>query len=167
MLFRSVVHSAPRTRVSSKTFERKSSAGTKPAGPSMSGLAMQRTPSNVSITPAAVSAATTALAGAKKLSGKEVYKRDSLASQNLQQEQKAKMEAAKKAREEAAERGRQASKEWAEKQRLRMETKNASAVEEKETKVFEKEKFEKNRALGIKMREESTGAGCVAEETSA
>lgn len=157
-----VVHSAPRTRVSSKTFERKSSAGTKPAGPNMSGLAMQRTPSNASITPAAVSAATAVLAGAKKLSGKEVYKRDSLASQNLQQEQKAKMEAAKKAREEAAERGRQASKEWAEKQRLKMGTKNASTADGKETKVFEK-----NRALGIKMREESTGAGCVAEETSA
>lgn len=160
-----VVHSAPRTRVSSKTFERKSSTGTKPAGPSMSGLAMQRTPSNASITPATVSGATATVAGAKKLSGKEVYKRDALASQNLQQEQKAKQEAARKAREEAAERGRQASKEWAERQRLKMEGKREE-TEEKVTKVFEKEKFEKNRALGIKMREESTGAGFVVGQSS-
>lgn len=162
-----VVHSAPRTRVSPKTFERKSSVGTKPAGPSMSGLAMQRTPSNVSVTPAAVSAATAAVAGAKKLSGKEVYNRDALASQNLQQEQKAKMEAAKKAREEAAERGRQASKEWAEKQRLKMERKATGGPSGGEEKVFEMEKYEKNRALGIKMREESTGAGCVATPVAA
>lgn len=157
-----VVHSAPRTRVSSKTFERKSSAGTKPAGPNMSGLAMQRTPSNVSITAAAVSAATAAVAGAKKLSGKEVYKRDALASQNVQQEQKAKQEAARKAREEAAERGRQASKEWAEKQRLKMERKTTGGTPGGQENVFEMEKYEMNRALGIKMREESTGAGCVA-----
>lgn len=161
-----VVHSTPRTRVSSKTFERKS-AGTKPAEPSMSGLAMQRTPSSASITPAAVSAATAAVAGAKKLSGKEVYKRDALASQNVQQEQKAKQEAARKAREEAAERGRQASKEWAEKQRLKTERKTTGGAPGGQENVFEMEKYEKTRALGIKMREESTGAGCVATPVAA
>lgn len=103
-----VVHSAPRTRVSSKTFERKTSITTRPSGPSMSGLAMQRTPSNASAT------------GPKKLNGKEIYKRDARALENAEEEKKVKQEAAKKAREAAAERGRQASKEWAEKQKRKM-----------------------------------------------
>lgn len=102
-----VVHSAPRTRVGSKTFERKTLVSTKPTGPSMSGLAMQRTPSISASAP-------------KKLSGKEIYKRDARVLENAEEERRAKQEAAMKAREEAAERGRQASREWAEKQKRKM-----------------------------------------------
>ena len=76
------------------------------SGPSMSGLAMQRT----------VSASEVQL---QRQRAKEIYMRDMKALEEMEKEKREREAAAKKSRLEAAERGRQASREWAEKQRAK------------------------------------------------
>jgi hypothetical protein len=76
------------------------------SGPSMSGLAMQRT----------VSASEVQL---QRQRAKEIYMRDMKAQGEMEKEKREREAAAKKSRLEAAERGRQASREWAEKQRAK------------------------------------------------
>ena len=76
------------------------------SGPSMSGLAMQRT----------VSASEVQL---QRQRAKEIYTRDMKALEEMEKEKREREAAAKKSRLEAAERGRQASREWAEKQRAK------------------------------------------------
>lgn len=76
------------------------------SGPSMSGLAMQRT----------VSASEVQV---QRQRAKEIYMRDLKALEETEKEKREREEAAKKSRLEAAERGRQASREWAEKQRTK------------------------------------------------
>jgi hypothetical protein len=76
------------------------------SGPSMSGLAMQRT----------VSASEVQL---QRQRAKEIYMRDVKALEEMEKEKREREAAAKKSRLEAAERGRQASREWAEKQRAK------------------------------------------------
>jgi hypothetical protein len=75
-------------------------------GPSMSGLALQRT----------VSASEVQL---QRQRAKEIYMRDMKALEEMEKEKREREAAAKKSRLEAAERGRQASREWAEKQRAK------------------------------------------------
>lgn len=96
--------SAPRAPGPAGNVERKPS--TKFNGPSMSGLAMQRTVS---------SSDTQAL----RQRAKEIYNRDLKAIEDIEREKRDREAAAKRSREEAAERGRQASREWAERQRLK------------------------------------------------
>lgn len=59
-------------------------------------------------------------AAALKIKGKQVFNRDRVEKEALEQERRDKEEAAKRARAEAAERGRVASREWAERQRVKM-----------------------------------------------
>jgi len=84
--------------------ERKPS--TKFMGPSMSGMAMQRTVSSHE-------------QFAQRQRAKEIYNRDLRATEDIEREKREREAAAKRSREEAAERGRQASREWAEKQRMK------------------------------------------------
>jgi hypothetical protein len=76
------------------------------SGPSMSGLAIQRTVSASEVQ-------------SQRQRAKEIYNRDTKALEDLEKERREREAAAKKSREEAAERGRQASREWAEKQRAK------------------------------------------------
>jgi hypothetical protein len=76
------------------------------SGPSMSGLAMQRT----------VSASEVQL---QRQRAKEIYNRDMKALEEMEKEKREREAVARKSRLEAAERGRQASREWAEKQRVK------------------------------------------------
>lgn len=92
---------APGPRISN---ERKPS--TKFNGPSMSGMAMQRTVSSHE-------------QFAQRQRAKEIYNRDIRATEDIEREKREREAAAKRSREEAAERGRQASREWAEKQRMK------------------------------------------------
>ena len=96
--------SAPRAPAPPAPLERKLS--TKSHGPSMSGLAMQRT---VSATEVQV----------QRQRAKEIYNRDQRLAEDIERERREREAAAKRSREEAAERGRQASREWAEKQRAK------------------------------------------------
>ena len=75
-------------------------------GPSMSGLAVQRT---ISATEVQI----------QRQRAKEIYNRDQKLGEDLERERREREVAAKRSREEAAERGRQASREWAEKQRAK------------------------------------------------
>jgi len=56
----------------------------------------------------------------QKAKGKEVFGRNKVEMERLENERKEKEEAARKARADAAERGRQASREWAEKQKKKL-----------------------------------------------
>ena len=96
--------SAPRAPGPPAPLSRKPS--TTSSGPSMSGLAMQRT---VSAHEAQV----------QRQRAKEIYNRDTKLAEDIEREKREREAAAKKSREEAAERGRQASREWAEKQRAK------------------------------------------------
>jgi hypothetical protein len=96
--------SAPRAPGPAVLSERKPSALFH--GPSMSGLAMQRTVSSSDVQ-------------AQRQRAKEIYNRDTKASEDIEKEKREREAAAKRSREEAAERGRQASREWAERQRLK------------------------------------------------
>jgi hypothetical protein len=96
--------SAPPVKGPPAPLERKPS--TKFHGPSMSGLAMQRT---VSATEVQI----------QRQRAKEIYNRDQKLAEDIEREKREREAAAKRSREEAAERGRQASREWAEKQRAK------------------------------------------------
>jgi len=96
--------SAPRAPGMTVPVERKPS--TKFHGPSMSGLAMQRTVSSSDVQ-------------AQRQRAKEIYNRDNKLAEDIEKERREREAAAKRSREEAAERGRQASREWAEKQRAK------------------------------------------------
>jgi hypothetical protein len=76
------------------------------SGPSVSGLAIQRTVSAHEVQ-------------AQRQRAKEIYNRDAKFAEDVEREKREREAAAKKSREEAAERGRQASREWAEKQRAK------------------------------------------------
>jgi hypothetical protein len=76
------------------------------SGPSMSGLAIQRTVSSSEVQ-------------LQRQRAKEIYMRDMKALEEMEREKREREAAAKKSRLEAAERGRQASREWAEKQRAK------------------------------------------------
>jgi hypothetical protein len=93
--------SATRAPAPAAPLERKPS--TKFHGPSMSGLAMQRT----------VSASDVQV---QRQRAKEIYNRDNKLAEDIERERREREAAAKRSREEAAERGRQASREWAAKQ---------------------------------------------------
>ncbi|KAG0652573.1 hypothetical protein D0Z07_0168 [Hyphodiscus hymeniophilus] len=95
---------APGPNMKPIPLERKPS--TKFHGPSMSGLAMQRT---VSATEVQI----------QRQRAKEIYNRDQKFAEDIEREKKEREAAAKRSREEAAERGRQASREWAEKQKAK------------------------------------------------
>jgi hypothetical protein len=94
--------SAPRSP--GPAIERKPS--TKSAGPSMSGLVMQRSVSSSDVQ-------------AQRQRAKEIYNRDNKLAEDIEREKREREAAAKRSREEAAERGRQASREWAEKMRAK------------------------------------------------
>lgn len=96
--------SAPRAPGIGATAQRRPS--TKFSGPSMSGMATQRT----------ISSHEQSL---QRHRAKEIYNRDLRATEDIEREKREREAAAKRSREEAAERGRQASREWAEKQRLK------------------------------------------------
>jgi hypothetical protein len=76
------------------------------SGPSMSGLAMQRTVSSSDLE-------------YQRQRGRGIYQREARMLEEQEKERHEREAAAKKSREEAAERGRQASREWAEKQRAK------------------------------------------------
>jgi hypothetical protein len=76
------------------------------SGPSMSGLATQRTVSTTEVQ-------------LQRQRAKEIYMRDMKALEEMEKAKREREAAAKKSRLEAAERGRQASREWAEKQRAK------------------------------------------------
>ena len=95
---------APGPISSTAVLERKPS--TKFHGPSMSGLAMQRT---VSATEVQI----------QRQRAKEIYNRDQKLAEDIEREKREREAAAKRSREDAAERGRQASREWAERKRAK------------------------------------------------
>ncbi|EHL03732.1 hypothetical protein M7I_0380 [Glarea lozoyensis 74030] len=76
------------------------------SGPSMSGLAVQRTVSDKEV-------------HLQRQRAREIYNRDARLTEEMEREKQEREAAAKRAREAAAERGRQASREWAERQRVR------------------------------------------------
>ena len=76
------------------------------SGPSMSGLAIQRTVSDKE-------------AHTQRQRAREIYNRDARLTEEMEREKQEREAAAKRAREAAAERGRQASRDWAERQRAR------------------------------------------------
>ncbi|KAM3082685.1 hypothetical protein ACMFMF_002340 [Clarireedia jacksonii] len=75
-------------------------------GPSMSGLAMQRTVSDADVQ-------------LQRRRAKDIYDRDARLAEEMKKEKEEREAAAKRSREEAAERGRQASREWAERQKAK------------------------------------------------
>jgi len=106
--------SALRAPGPAKSVDRKPS--TKFSGPSMSGMAMQRTVSSSDVQ-------------AQRQRAKAIYNRDTKAIEDVEREKKEREAAARKSREEAAERGRQASREWAEKQRAKKQLEGDKGME--------------------------------------
>lgn len=108
--------SAPRSRTTGSSQERRPAAGN-PHRSSMVSQMAQRT----------VSAAD---AQQQRERGKVIYNRDAKATEEIERERREREAIAKKAREEAAERGRQASREWAEKMMARKKAEALKAMRE-------------------------------------